>query len=133
VLVAIRIKILRCPIHPLDHFGSDRVDFQIFTLIYTDVKVKIYALLHILQSKDSDHFGSESVAIAAQWQDPAIVFKWPDLIYTAQIQLIERVFFIFYLVGPTVIDPMVGACHHKQWQRIKIPLTTLFIQTQYTY
>jgi hypothetical protein len=29
--------------------------------------------------------------------------------------------FIFYLVGPTVIDPMVGACHHKQWQRIKIP------------
>jgi hypothetical protein len=39
--------------------------------------------------------GSESAAIAAQWQDPAIVFEWPDLIYTAQIQLIERVFLFF--------------------------------------
>jgi hypothetical protein len=36
--------------------------------------------------------GSES---AAQWQDPAIVFEWPDLIYTAQIQLIEREFLFF--------------------------------------
>jgi hypothetical protein len=37
----------------------------------------------------------ECAAIAAQWQDPAIVFEWPDLIYTAQIQLIERVFLFF--------------------------------------